>query len=99
MADTRLDTAGPDPMAPGTDTAADATLSTLVTLVRRSSSLLAAILALASFLPAVFVTSRLQGAPFTTPMRLGAFIILAVVLVVRRTLPGHPTEHLERHLA
>jgi hypothetical protein len=73
-----------------------ATLSTLVTLVRRSSPLTAAIVTLASFLPAAFVTSRLQGAPFTAPMRLGTFIILAVVLVVRRTLPrtlhGTPRE-------
>lgn len=70
--------------------AALGTLSALVTLVRRSSPLTAAIVALTSFLPATFVTSRLQEAPFTAPMRLGTFILIAVVLVVRRTLPRTP---------
>lgn len=67
-----------------------AQLATIITLVRRSSQLAAAIGVLVAFLPAIVVSSRLQGAPLTTPMRIGAVLVIAAALLLRRTL-GSPS--------
>jgi len=63
-----------------------ATLAAIVTLVRRSTPLTAATGALAAFLPMVLVSARLQGAPLTTPMRIGAALVIVAAIANRITL-------------
>lgn len=62
-----------------------ATISVL-TLVRRTTPFIGATTALAAFLPAVVVTVRSQDTALTPPMRVGAVLIVTLVLLLRRAV-------------
>lgn len=58
----------------------------VVVLVRRTTPLLGATAALTTFLPAVIVTSRVQGAALTSTMRVGAVLVIATVVLLRKAV-------------
>lgn len=63
-----------------------ASTAATLTLIRRTTPLVGAIAALTTFLPAVAITSRAHEASFTAPMRIGAVLVVASTLALRRLI-------------